>query len=167
MSGMSITEAREVRIMFTDPYLKNGLLIAMRAEDAKKYTSLKNIQQDHLAAGVIKDTTGDVFVQRNLPRARKVPFLRADRAAFDLKNRRIDIFIDDAISVIWLVSENEADLTGLWEPLTEEYIAWGVRRDDQEFLSQVNTILNRWKQDGTLDKVLLKWLPPEYLEHFK
>ena len=166
MSGMSITEAREVRIIFTDPYLKSGLLTALRAEDAKKYTSLKDIQQNHLAVGVIKDTTGDVFVQRNLPRARTVPFSRSDRAAFDLKNRRIDIFIDDAISVIWLVSENEAELTGLWEPLTEEYIAWGVRRDNQEFLAQVNAILGRWKEDGTLNNVLLKWLPPEYLEHF-
>jgi polar amino acid transport system substrate-binding protein len=166
MSGMSITEAREVRIIFTDSYLETGLLTAMRSEDAKKYTSLNDIQQNHLAAGVIKDTTGDVFVQKNLPRARRVPYSRADRAAFDLKNRRIDIFIDDAISVIWLVSENEADLTGLWEPLTEEYIAWGVRRDNQEFLAQVNIILSRWKQNGTLDNVLLKWLPPEYLEHF-
>jgi len=166
MSGMSITEAREVRIIFTDSYLKTGLLIAMRSEDAKKYTSINDIQQNHLAAGVIKDTTGDVFVQRNLPRARRVPFSRSDLAAFDLKNRRIDIFIDDAISVIWLVSENEADLTGLWEPLTEEYIAWGVRRDNQEFLAQVNAILSRWKQDGTLNSVLLKWLPPAYLEHF-
>jgi len=167
MSGMSITSAREVRVAFTDHYLKSGLLIAMRAEDAQKYISLEDIQENHLAAGVIKDTTGDVFVQKNLPRARMVPYSRADRAAFDLKLRRIDIFVDDALSVIWLVSENEADLTALWEPLTEEYIAWGVRRDNREFLAQVNSILRQWKQDGTLHNVLLKWLPPEILEHFE
>jgi ABC-type amino acid transport substrate-binding protein len=66
MSGMSVTEARKVRIAFTDPYLKSGLLTAMRSEDSKKYTSLKDLQQNHLAAGVIKDTTADVFVQKNL-----------------------------------------------------------------------------------------------------
>lgn len=167
MSGMSITQAREVRIAFTDHYLKSGLLIAMRSEDSRKYTSLQSIKEDHLAAGVLTDTTGDVFVQKNLPRARRVPYSRAERAAFDLKLRRINIFVDDALSVIWLVSENEADITALWEPLTEEYIAWGVRRDNTELLAQVNSILRTWKEDGTLHNVLLKWLPPEILEHFE
>jgi len=167
MSGMSITEARKVRIAFTDHYLKSGLLIAMRSEDSKKYSSLQSIKDSHVAAGVIKETTGDIFVQKNLPRARKVPYSTADRAAYDLKLRRIDIYVDDALSVIWLVSENEADLTALWEPLTTEQIAWGVRRDNRELLAQVNTILSTWKQDGTLNNVLLKWLPPEILEHFE
>lgn len=167
MSGMSITRAREVRVAFTDHYLKSGLLIAMRSEDSRKYTSLQAIKDDHLAAGVLKETTGDIFVQKNLPRARKIPYSTADRAAYDLKLRRIDIYVDDALSVIWLVSENEADLTALWEPLTEEYIAWGVRRDNTELLAQVNTILSTWKQDGTLHNVLIKWLPPNILEHFE
>lgn len=167
MSGMSITKAREVRIAFTDHYLKSGLLIAIRVEDAKKYTSLKDVQQNHLAAGVIKDTTADVFVQKNLPRARRVPYSKSDRAVFDLKQRRIDIYIDDALSVIWLVSENEADITGIWEPLTEEYIAWGVSRDNTGLLDQANSILMKWKQDGTLQSVLQKWIPPEILGHFE
>ena len=167
MSGMSITEARKVRIAFTDHYLKSGLLIAMRTEDSRKYNSLQRIKDSHVAAGVIKETTGDVFVQQNLPRARKVPYSTADRAAYDLGLRRIDIYVDDALSIIWLVSENEADLTALWEPLTEEYIAWGVRRDNTELLDQVNTVLSTWKQDGTLHSVLIKWLPPEILEHFE
>jgi polar amino acid transport system substrate-binding protein len=167
MSGMSITKAREVRVAFTDYYFKSGLLIAMRSEDSRKYNSLQSIKEDHLAAGVLKDTTGDVYVQTNLPRARRVPYSRSDRAAFDLKQRRINIFVDDALSVIWLVSENEADLTALWDPLTEEYIAWGVRRDNTELLNQANSILSTWKQDGTLKSVLEKWLPPDILKYFE
>ena len=34
MSAMTITDARKVRIYFTDPYLKSGLVAAIRAEDA-------------------------------------------------------------------------------------------------------------------------------------
>jgi ABC-type amino acid transport substrate-binding protein len=37
MSGMSITPTREIRIRFSDPYLKSGLVAAFRAEDSKKY----------------------------------------------------------------------------------------------------------------------------------
>ena len=68
---------------------------------------------------------------------------------------------------MWLVSENEADLTALLQPLNEEELAWGVRRDDPELLMQINSILNKWKNDGTLNRILLKWLPSQYLERFK
>jgi polar amino acid transport system substrate-binding protein len=68
---------------------------------------------------------------------------------------------------MWLVSENEADLTALWEPLNEENLAWGVRKNDRELLMNINSMLTKWKKDGTLKRILLKWLPPQYLERFK
>ena len=56
------------------------------------------------------------------------------------------------------VSENET-LKGFWEPLNEEYLGWGVHRDDSKLLTQVNFILRNWKKNGTLKEVLSKWLP--------
>jgi len=167
MSGMSITKAREVRIRFTDYYLKSGLLAAMRTEDAKKYISLDSILQSSSAVGAVKDTTGDAFVQKNFPHAlRKARLSKANDGAVELTRRTIDIFIHDAPSMIWLVSENEADITALWEPFNEEYYAWAIRKDDDQFFKQVNDILKRWKQDGTLRQVLNKWLPAQYMKRY-
>ncbi len=159
MSGMSITRARKIRINFTDHYLKIGLLAAMRTEDAPRYKSLEIIKQTIGNVGVIKETTGDVFVQRNFPRANKIAFLNAKAAAAELKRGSIDIFVYDAPAVAWLVSENEADLVALWEPFDEQYLAWGVRRDDPELLAFVNRTLGIWKRDGTLNRVLNRWIP--------
>jgi len=39
-----------------------------------------------------------------------------------LKNRRIDIFVYDAPAVVWIVSENEAELKLLPELLNIEYL---------------------------------------------
>jgi ABC-type amino acid transport substrate-binding protein len=55
---------------------------------------------------------------------------------------------------------------GIWEAFNEEYIAWGVRRDDRDFLMNVNGILGKWKEDGTLNEILFKWLPSQYLHRF-
>ena len=163
MSGMSITRARKVRITFTDHYLKSGLLAAVRLVEASKYKTIEDIMQSYSVVGVVRGTTSDVFVKRNFPNAGRIIVLsEAKDGAFELSRRGIDIFVHDAPSIIWLVSENEAEITGVWEPLNEEYLAWGVRRDDQEFLTQVNGILKKWKKDGTLNKVLKRWLP--YLE---
>jgi len=165
MSGMSITKAREIRIAFADFYLKSGLVAAMRAEDLKKYASKEDILQSSSAVAAVKNTTSQAFVERNFPNAiRKTFFTKASDGASELTRRSIDIFINDAPSIIWLVSQNEANLAGFWEPLNEEYLAWGVRKDDESLLIQVNSILRRWKQDGTLNSILLRWLPEQYFK---
>ena len=165
MSGMSVTKAREIRMAFADPYLKSGLVAAMRAKDIKKYSSKEDLLKSSSTVAAVKDTTGHAFVERNFPNAaRKTFFAKPSDGAFELTRGSIDIFINDAPSIIYLVSENEADLAGLWEPLDEEYLAWGVRKDDEAFLVQVNSILRKWKQDGTLDSILHRWLPDQYFK---
>ena len=58
MAGMSITDARKVRIDFTEPYMRNGLVTLMRAEDAPRYPTLEAIKQGFANVGVVKGTTG-------------------------------------------------------------------------------------------------------------
>ena len=168
MSGMSITQARKVRIDFADAYLKSGLVASFRSEDVQKYKSVQNVLDSFVTLGVIESTTGHAFVKRNIPRNIKIAQLKTPKeAALELKRRTIDIFIHDAPSIVWLVAENEIDLAALWEPLNKESLAWGVKKDNRLFLENVNGILKGWKQDGTLNRVLLRWLPAKYLERFK
>jgi len=165
MSGMSVTDARKVRIDFSDYYLKSGLLTLMRAEDSSKYNSVDSIKESFSIVGIVKDTTGEAFVRRTFPKATRIIALsKANDAPDELKNRYIDLFIHDASSIVWLASENEAELKGFWKPLNEEYLAWGIRKGNQKLLSQVNAVLKKWKEDGTLNKVLSKWLP--YLKNY-
>ncbi|HEY7141691.1 MAG TPA: transporter substrate-binding domain-containing protein, partial [Methylomirabilota bacterium] len=109
--------------------------------------------------GVIERTTGDVFVQKNFTNARRVALSIASDGALALRRRTIDVFVHDGPAIAWLVSANEADLTGIWQPLNRENLAWGVRRDDPQLLAQVNDILAAWRRDGTLNDVLVRWLP--------
>jgi ABC-type amino acid transport substrate-binding protein len=159
MSGMSVTEARAVRIAFTEPYLEGGLMAAVRTQDARQYGSREALLQTAATVGVIERTTGDVFVQQNFPNARRVALSMASDGALALRRRTIDVFVHDGPSIAWLVSANEADLAGLWQPLNRENLAWGVRRDDPRLLAQINEILGTWKRDGTLTGVLVRWLP--------
>jgi ABC-type amino acid transport substrate-binding protein len=160
MSAMTVTEVRKVRIDFAEPYLKSGLSIAMRLGDVAKLSSLKAMQERSLSVGVIKGTTGEIYAKQYFRRAsRIVPLSKAADAPDDLKGRRIDVFIYDAPSIAWLVSENEADLAMLRELINEEYLAWGIRRNDQEFAAALNALIQQWKADGTLNQVILKWLP--------
>jgi polar amino acid transport system substrate-binding protein len=168
MSGMSVTPAREVRIRFSEPYLKSGLVAAFRAEDSQKYISREVILNSFAAVGAAKNTTADIFLQRNFARGtRKVVLPRAADAVDELKRRSIDIFLHDAPYVLWMVSANEATLSALWEPFDLENLAWGVRKGEDAFYDQVNRALKQWKADGSLDTLLARWLPDKYLKFFK
>jgi ABC-type amino acid transport substrate-binding protein len=160
MSGMSITEARQVRVAFSQPYLAAGLFAAFRVQDQARYTSRESILKTAETVGVIEGTTGDVFAQRNLPNARRIAFSQASDAARGLRQRTIDLFIHDGPSIAWQVSTYEAELAAFREPLNQEWLAWALRRDDTVLLSQVNAALAEWKGDGTLNRILGKWLPP-------
>ncbi len=160
MSAMTVTDARKIRIDFVEPYLRSGLSVAMRLADAAKYSSLKAMQERSLSVGVIRGTTGEIYAKQYFRRAsRIVPLSNSADAPDDLKGRRIDVFVYDAPSIAWLVSENEADLAMLKELINEEYLAWGVRRTDQELLGALNAAVKQWKADGTLGTVVNKWLP--------
>jgi len=160
MSGMTITQARQVRITFSQPYLTSGLMIAFTAKNASKYTSLKNIMESVPVVGFVAGTTGEVYARDKFREGnRMVPVKSSNEGALALKNGRIDIFVYDAPSIVWIVSENEAELKRLPELLNTEYLGWGLRRDDRELLMTVNGLLNKWKNDGTLKETILKWLP--------
>ncbi len=165
MSGMTITQARQVRITFSQPYLTSGLMIAFTAQNASKYTSLKDIMESIPAVGFVAGTTGEVYARDKFREEnRMIPVKSADEAALALKNGRIDVFVYDAPSIVWIVSENEAELKLLPELLNIEYLGWGLRQDDRELLVGVNAALSKWKNDGTLKETILKWLP--YWKHF-
>jgi polar amino acid transport system substrate-binding protein len=159
MSGMSVTEARAVRVAFTEPYLEAGLVAAVRTEDARRYGSRDALLQAPVTVGVIERTTGDVFVQQHFPNARRVALTVASDGALALRRRTVDVFVHDGPSIAWLVSANEADLAGIWQFLNKEHLAWAVRRGDALLLAQINESLAAWRRDGTLAGVLARWLP--------
>jgi ABC-type amino acid transport substrate-binding protein len=48
---------------------------------------------------------------------------------------------------------------GRYRPLTAEYLAWAVRKDDDALLGRLNALLLRWEQSGEIDTVLDRWMP--------
>ena len=159
MSGMTITDARKIRIAFSAPYLRSGLYALLRADDARRYRSAADVIDARANVGVVVGTTGDAFLQKKMHNAARWGVSKPSAAPFELSNHRIDLFIHDAPSVMWLASEHESELVALQAFLDTEYLGWGMRRSDSVLLKQVNTVLAEWKADGTLEQVLRHWLP--------
>jgi len=160
ISGMTITDTRMLRISFSDPYLRIGQLALVRTKDFYKYQNPVVLFTTKEKVGVEKGTTGDLLVQKQMLKAQRVAYISISKAVSDLKDGEIVAFIHDA-PVIWqLYAENEMKgLSATKVLLTEEYLAWGMRREDKELIERVNRTLAGWRQSGRLDKILEYWLP--------
>lgn len=159
MSGMSITEARKVKIGFTDPWMKSGLLAMTRKPEAAAIPTAEQVRRFRGSIGVLAGTTSETWVEKNCTLARVVRIASPADAVLQLQNYRIDLFIHDIPSVVWQVASNEAQLGVLLEPLDREDIAWGVRRNDTELTAQLNALIQEWRADGSLTAAIEQWIP--------
>ena len=159
MSGMTDTPARRVQIDFCNPYMQTRIVTIMRARDKAKYNSIKAITETMANVGVVSGSTAEAMVRRRFPHARVMGYTSVENGVFDLKTMRIDLFVGEGPACLWAVSVNEGVLAGFWEPLQEEPLAWGVSRTNPEMKATANAVLTTWKQNGTLRRVLERWMP--------
>jgi polar amino acid transport system substrate-binding protein len=159
MSSMSVTPARRYRVAFTNPYMKIGQIALSRA--AEKYNYMINLaDQAKRGVGVKPGTTADFLVGQEFPKLKRKYFKTGDAAAEALVNKKIDLFISDAPIIWYLAAHYEAKgLAVMPLLLSQEDLAWGVRRADTKLLDSANAFLQKAQASGELNRVLSRWMP--------
>lgn len=159
MSGMSITDERQQLVSFAHPYLRVGQMMLLRRSDTRRLRNARVINQPTTRIGVVSGTTGEAYVRQHVKRAQPRGFESVDAAVAALRTRQIDVFVHDAPSIYRITTgSKERELVGRYEPLTEEYLAWAVRKDDDALRARLDAVLTQWNASGTLDSVLGKWI---------
>jgi ABC-type amino acid transport substrate-binding protein len=162
MSGMSITKQRQQLVSFTQPYMTIGQMALIRKADSNRLRDRSRLDVHTLRVGFVTGTTGEAYVRKHLAGAQLKGFDTVDAGVAALRMHEIDIFIHDA-PAIWRVTGGfnspERELEGRYEPLTEEELAWAVRKDDVTLRKRLNAVLTKWKADGEIESVLDHWAP--------
>ncbi|MFV8817481.1 transporter substrate-binding domain-containing protein [Haliea sp. E17] len=160
MSGLSATAERSREVQFTEPYLRVGQMAIIHRDKVGSFSQPWAIYREGVRIGVEPDTTGAAFAARELPDA-EIKFFADSAAAFQaLRNNLIDIYIHDAPTSWQLAnSKQDQDLISMYRPLTEEMLAWAVRKDDQALAGELNRSLQLMRSNGTLDYILNRWIP--------
>lgn len=162
MSGMVITQPRSARIDFCDPYFRVGQMLLVDIANGKQfprgYYDLK--WKKDIRVGVVEASPGDDFARRNLPEARVTGYKNADAAVTALVRGHIDGFLADAPMVAYAAALHESKgVVPVYHLLTEEYLAWGVRKEDKVLQRRANGFLKQYAEDGRLESSLRKWMP--------
>jgi polar amino acid transport system substrate-binding protein len=168
MSGMSITNMRKMSIAFSQPYYRSGLMAMVRKSEANRFpVDFYGLlgQAPAMRFGVVKGTTGEAYVNDNFQSAQRVTAYETTREALDalltpVLVNRIDVFIQDGPILLMLLAENRsADLTVLPSPLTDEYLAWGMRKTDPGLKESADRFLESIAKSGQLESIVKRWLP--------
>lgn len=162
MSTVSITRPRQFRASFSKPYLAVGQMALIRRTDSSRY-GIGFPAQPQGVIGVKKGTTGDFLVQQEFPRSKRKYFDTGEEAARALVKHQIDLFICDSPTVWWLEGAYEASgLAVVPIPLSEEHLAWAVRKSDTALLQSVDAALEKMRKSGEDVTIIKRWIP-----HFK
>jgi polar amino acid transport system substrate-binding protein len=164
MSGMSVTKMRQIRISFSEPYYKTGQMVLLHKREKGRFPlNYYGIKAQSLVSriGVVTGTTGETFVLDNFGDARKISSFDTSKKAVDaLLHNNIDMFIFDGPMILMLASENDSKgLTTSRSLLTEEYLAWGVKKNDIELLNSANRFIDTYKREDKLNNIISRWIP--------
>jgi len=160
MTGMSITPERSEQVTFTEPYMEIGQMAILSTDKVGAFSKPWSLYQEGVRIGVEPGTTGAAFAEEKLPDA-EVSFYTDSAAAFEgLRRDEIDLYIHDA-PTSWLLATNPelTDLISLYQPLTQEELAWAVRKDDRALAEALNSALRTLKGNGALRYIFNRWIP--------
>jgi polar amino acid transport system substrate-binding protein len=160
MAGLSITPERGKQVTFTEPYMEIGQMAIMSTQKAGQFSQPWSIYQEGVRIGVEPGTTGAAFAKEELKDAVVSFYANSAEAFAGLRADKIDLYIHDAPTSWQLAtSSNNSDLISLYKPLTNEQLAWAVRKDDPALAEALNSALRTLKNNGTLRYIFSRWIP--------
>jgi polar amino acid transport system substrate-binding protein len=116
--------------------------------------------------GTMTGTTGEFYAIDAYPDAQIESFGSIMDAVAALKAGRVDAVITADVTCRNIERENP-DLERLPELLTNEHVSVGIKKGNDELLSEINEVILELREDGTLDDMAERWVetyPPVYIE---
>ncbi|MEV4288925.1 ABC transporter substrate-binding protein [Nonomuraea bangladeshensis] len=155
-AGMTITPERAQNITFSDPYFDaTQALLAKKGTGAK---SLEDVKAKGLKLGAQASTTGLDYAKKQ--GFNPTEYADSPKELLALQAGQADVIIQDLPVVLtWLKKPEVAEKFELIASLdTGEQYGIGLKKDaDPTLVKTINEELAKAKQDGTYEKIYVKW----------
>jgi polar amino acid transport system substrate-binding protein len=159
MSGMTVTQERNLKINFADPYIIVGQTILLNKKHEGRVESYKDLNDPKFIVTSKLGTTGEQAVKRMIPKCTYKSFETETEAALEVVNGKADAFVYDLpYCVVFMAQQGAGRLVFIDKPFTFEPLAWAVNKGDPDFLNFLNNFLRQVKNDGRYDRIYNKWI---------
>lgn len=159
MSGMTVTQERNLKIGFADPYIIVGQAIVLNKKHEGTVSSYKDLNDPKYVVTSKLGTTGEQSVKRLIPQCTYKSFETETEAALEVVNNKADAFVYDLPYCVVFMAEQGGDkAVFLDKPFTYEPLAWAINKGDPDFMNWLNNFLSQLKNDGRYDRIYNKWI---------
>lgn len=159
ISGMTVTQERNLKVNFADPYIIVGQTVLVNKKHEGAVKSYKDLNDPKFIVTSKLGTTGEQAAKRMIPKATYKSFETETEAALEVVNGKADAFVYDLpYCVVFMAQQGMGNLMFLDQPFTYEPLAWAVRKGDPDFLNWLNNFLSQIKNDGRYDRIYDKWI---------
>lgn len=159
-NGYSITEDREKKVNFSDPYLVNAqIIITLSDSDIMKISDLEGktvaTQAESSSLDAARSQAGLI---ESFKDGKAIEYTTFNEVFNDLESGRSDAIIADEVLARYYMANKGAEAYNvLDEDLGPENFAIGLRKDDEELLKEINAAFDAMKDDGRYDEIYGKW----------
>lgn len=158
MSGMTLTQQRNMSINFAQPYIVIGQSILVNKKYEGTVEDYKDLNDPKYTVASKLGTTGEQAVKRLIPNAKYISYETEQEGVLEVINGKVDAFIYDMpYNAIAYAQRGGEKIFHLGEPFTFEPLAWAIRKGDPDFLNWLNNFMFQVKSDGTYEKIFKKW----------
>ena len=161
MGGMTITQKRNLKVMFSEPYIVVGQTLLVKKSLARKIKNYKQLDSSRYKVTTKLGTTGEIAARKFFKKAKIATFETEAEAAIEVLNGKADAFIfDQPFNTVFMAKQGKGRVVHLDKPLTYEPLGWAIRRGDPDFLNFINHFLNQIKNDNVsnqYNKWYRKW----------
>lgn len=156
LAGMTVTDERKESVNFSDSYATGiQVIIVKEGSDIAAYEDLEGKM-----IGVQSGTTGDIYCTDEFGQDSVKQFQNGALAIEALKNGQVDCVIIDNEPAKAFVAANEGLKILETEYAVEDY-AIAIAKENTELLEKINKAMAELKADGTIDKIINKYIPAE------
>ena len=156
LAGMTVTDERKESVNFSDSYA-TGIQVIIVKEDSEIAT-VDDLEGKTI--GVQSGTTGDIYCRDDYGEDSVKQYNNGALAVAALQNGQVDCVVIDNEPAKNFVAANEGLKILDTEYITEDY-AIAVAKENTELLEKVNNAMAELKADGTIDKIINKYIPAE------
>lgn len=151
-AGISITDERKQQVDFTDEYtVSNQVVVVKKGSSITNFDEIRNKK-----IAVQLGTVADLYVSDNYPDATLVQHKKYLSAVEDVKADKVDCLIMDELPAKEIVKVNN-ELEIMDGVLFQDRYGMIVKKGNNKLRKQINKVLKRLVEDGTIDKLVLKY----------
>ncbi|MBO4693195.1 MAG: amino acid ABC transporter substrate-binding protein [Clostridia bacterium] len=156
MAGMTVTNERKEMVNFSNSYAKGVQVVIIK--DDSEIASIDDLEGKKI--GVQQSTTGDIYASEDYGEENVTKYANGNLAVEGLKAGKVDCVIIDNEPAKAYVKANEG-LKILDTSYADEDYAIAFNKDNTELQTKVNEALKELIADGSVQKIVDKYIPAE------